>query len=357
MSVQAELLAAIRDNPDDDAVRLVYADYLEENGEPERAEFIRVQVNYDSPSSYGFCSNVLRDRSRELLAEHGRAWAADITGRGVYGIQFCRGFVERVSATAHAFICHGARWVEKAPIRLAQLRGVAGRGHQLAACLHLQGISDLRICDSRFGDKDLAPLAACPHLGRLRSLTVCGRMDDLSYVGATSGARVSHRGLRRLAEASFFPSVLILSITSDGTLGSPAVDALGASGATLGIRRLTLCNGVIDDRGAVSIANGHSYQNLARLWLPGNRITASGLTALAGAVSLPGLRWLNLSGNLIEAVDVEALAACFERKPKLYLELAKCFLPVRVQRELSRRFGSRVWVDHPARPQTVTAIS
>lgn len=37
------LLAAIRDSPDDDAPRLIYADWLEEHGEPERAEFIRVQ--------------------------------------------------------------------------------------------------------------------------------------------------------------------------------------------------------------------------------------------------------------------------------------------------------------------------
>lgn len=37
------LLRTIIDNPEDDAPRLVCADWLEENGEPERAEFIRVQ--------------------------------------------------------------------------------------------------------------------------------------------------------------------------------------------------------------------------------------------------------------------------------------------------------------------------
>jgi len=35
-------LRAIFDAPDDDTPRLVYADFLEENGEPERAEFIRL---------------------------------------------------------------------------------------------------------------------------------------------------------------------------------------------------------------------------------------------------------------------------------------------------------------------------
>src|SRR5262249_16298220 len=138
---------------------------------------------------------------------------------------------------------------------------------------------------------------------------------------------------------------------------SPAVDALGASGTVLSIQHLELCNAGIDDRGAASLAVRHCYRNLALLWLGTNAITASGLTALAGAASLPGLEWLDLSYNPIEPVDVDALAACFERKPKLCLVLSKCFLPVRVQRELSRRFGDRVLVDHPARPQTVTAIS
>jgi uncharacterized protein (TIGR02996 family) len=47
MSEEQALLRAICEDPDDDTVRLVYADWLEERGEPDevaRAEFIRVQV-------------------------------------------------------------------------------------------------------------------------------------------------------------------------------------------------------------------------------------------------------------------------------------------------------------------------
>src|SRR5262249_53512138 len=43
MSDEKALLAAIWANPHEDAARLVYADWLQENGQPERAEFIRVQ--------------------------------------------------------------------------------------------------------------------------------------------------------------------------------------------------------------------------------------------------------------------------------------------------------------------------
>jgi len=37
-------LRAICTDPEDDTVRLVFADWLDENGDPERAEFIRLQV-------------------------------------------------------------------------------------------------------------------------------------------------------------------------------------------------------------------------------------------------------------------------------------------------------------------------
>ena len=44
MSDGDALLRAILAEPDEDTPRLMYADWLQENGEPERAEYIRVQV-------------------------------------------------------------------------------------------------------------------------------------------------------------------------------------------------------------------------------------------------------------------------------------------------------------------------
>ena len=41
---EAGLIAAIRDDVADDAVRLVYADWLDEHGRADQAELIRVQV-------------------------------------------------------------------------------------------------------------------------------------------------------------------------------------------------------------------------------------------------------------------------------------------------------------------------
>src|SRR5579884_1935214 len=41
-------LAAINAAPRDDAPRLIYADWLDEHGDPERAEFIRIQFELEA---------------------------------------------------------------------------------------------------------------------------------------------------------------------------------------------------------------------------------------------------------------------------------------------------------------------
>jgi uncharacterized protein (TIGR02996 family) len=42
MTSDESFLAAIIESPDDDSPRLIYADWLEDHGQPDRAEFIRV---------------------------------------------------------------------------------------------------------------------------------------------------------------------------------------------------------------------------------------------------------------------------------------------------------------------------
>ena len=44
MNLRDAFLAEILAAPDDDAPRMVFADWLEDNGDPQRAEFVRAQV-------------------------------------------------------------------------------------------------------------------------------------------------------------------------------------------------------------------------------------------------------------------------------------------------------------------------
>ena len=74
-----ELLAAIIAHPDEDTPRLVYADWLQENGDPDRAEFIRLHIEWDRRPPYAPPDD---DLKRRLIA----AWeAAGLKGScGIY---------------------------------------------------------------------------------------------------------------------------------------------------------------------------------------------------------------------------------------------------------------------------------
>src|SRR5262245_51645294 len=70
---QAALLAAIRAEPEEDMLRLVFADWLEEQGDP-RAEFIRLQCSLASMAQDDPRWQELERREEELLRQHGETW-------------------------------------------------------------------------------------------------------------------------------------------------------------------------------------------------------------------------------------------------------------------------------------------
>lgn len=157
------LLAAILDDPTDTALRLIYADHLDEQGEADRAEFIRCQIELALPrpeDAFARGSDewrrehstrlieemamamarsetrrqYLRRRERELLLRRNlRAslWPFDALDPNPslvpIGTAFqpdarravaivARGFVERVTCTQALWIAHGAEIVGSQPV-------------------------------------------------------------------------------------------------------------------------------------------------------------------------------------------------------------------------------------------------
>jgi uncharacterized protein (TIGR02996 family) len=107
------LLYAVLAQPQDDAPRLVLSDWLEEQGQQERAEFIRVQIEVAqreadgrdrSECSWGgtcVCrSHALRRRERALLPGRQRELLLELEclARG-FSLTFRRGFVDAVACT------------------------------------------------------------------------------------------------------------------------------------------------------------------------------------------------------------------------------------------------------------------
>ena len=88
-------LKSIIANPDDDLPRLVYADFLDETGDADRGEFIRVQCQLVRTDEHDPQFRELEDREHALLATNERAWFTAPAGLREW--VWRRGFIEDVT--------------------------------------------------------------------------------------------------------------------------------------------------------------------------------------------------------------------------------------------------------------------
>src|SRR5690349_13266405 len=91
MSDEKALLAAIWEDPHDDTPRLVYADWLEENGQAERSEFIRVQCERARLDENDVRQKNLEKRETALWKKHSKTWKAGLP-KPLQSAPFHRGF-------------------------------------------------------------------------------------------------------------------------------------------------------------------------------------------------------------------------------------------------------------------------
>src|SRR5690242_5076711 len=81
MTQEEAFLQAICESPNDDVPRLVYADWLEENGGPDgadRAEFIRVQVERARLPADDPRQAALRQREERMAEGHAYGWRVQL---------------------------------------------------------------------------------------------------------------------------------------------------------------------------------------------------------------------------------------------------------------------------------------
>jgi uncharacterized protein (TIGR02996 family) len=141
VTIPAYLVAAMRANPADDGLRLQVADVFDENGQAERAEFVRVQVELarlldeqekckGTLRAYGMGVPIdpLRTRERELLdalvtddlCRNKTAWAGPAASLVRSGnptpYQFRRGFLESVTCSAADWLAHGDAIYAREPV-------------------------------------------------------------------------------------------------------------------------------------------------------------------------------------------------------------------------------------------------
>ena len=163
----------------------MYADHLDETGDPDRAEFIRLQVALARGEA------AAGGRVREKVLRHAFAdrWLAPLRRPGgplhnhrTHAV-FRRGFVDAVWMPAAWFLAHADRLFAACPV--TELRVIFAdvvEFSRLAGCHHLRRLRALDVCDQRFGAGGVACLIRSPHLPHLRHLLLPG--CNIDHTGA-----------------------------------------------------------------------------------------------------------------------------------------------------------------------------
>jgi uncharacterized protein (TIGR02996 family) len=360
VSREAPLIQAILDDPDDNTIRLVYADWLEEHGDAgdaARGEFIRVQIALTQIDEDDPRCLALYLREQELLEEHQQHWISELPEgmrkRPLAGPVFRRGFVSRVSVTFDAFLTRAEQLYATTPVEhvhISEMHHVA----DLAACPwlarlerldlsqnpvtpehltillqspHLPPLTEVYLGGHQLGADGAERLTRSPRMATVRHLELEGRTDRWGRIN-TDGARalassphlgelrhlliggngIGDAGAAALAESSAFPRLVELAL-NNSDLTADGVGALARSPHRRGLEALNLgLNGAYADDDMMAALREGDWPCLVWLALHSDRVTNEGLTLLAAA-ALPALQSLNLKWNAFDAAGLRSLAA------------------------------------------------
>jgi uncharacterized protein (TIGR02996 family) len=314
MSPQLEaLLCGCKEAPEDNEPRLVLADWLEEHGEADRAEFVRLQLRLapDDPVAAPrpfACPDPdeaeVEGRAWELWRQHRTEWLGPLaeTGldvrfrRGLVSVRVQRGQVERLAGVCE----RPTPWLETLcldPATSPALREVLANDW-LAPFTRLEllrGLSDPGM--------PAELIAAGKAVAHLRALVVAygGPGDWLALVD-----RPDFAGLR---------------LVRVGLMGEP--EAVSPVAVPSALRALAVVPGRLEDERMVELFAGVRYPGITRLALQG-RISAEALRTLASSPLLGRLEWLNLTRSSLDRQGAEALAALPAPLRLRGLNLAEC---------------------------------
>jgi uncharacterized protein (TIGR02996 family) len=272
------LLDEIYANPRDDNPRLIYADWLMDQGDP-RGEFISLQCQRNRLESTDPAFRRMRKRELELLKQAKGAWVGPIQ-QMVDRFEFKRGFVSWVRMSLQKFIKHADELFRAAPLGELELRLGNRRTKDLAKCHQLINITSLRLNKCRMEDKGLEPLTECPYLQNLEEL-------KLTRSGLTDN------GARQLANCQHLAKLQTLDLYSN-RIGAAGADAIANSEVLSELNTLSLASNWIGDAGLSSIANSKTLTKLQKLELYGVDYGIKGAVALLASRRLTSLSNLSL---------------------------------------------------------------
>jgi uncharacterized protein (TIGR02996 family) len=293
------LYQAICAHPDEDTPRLVFADLLDEEGEPDRARFIRTQVELARVADY----DPLAVKCRQFDPDAFRGWAMAHTLPEIppafhwQSYAFRRGFPWLAEVRdPEAALDQLPYLFAAAPVQALEFHDYPPRPDlaALADCPHLARLCRLEFSLTRFGADDLAQLGRSPHAGRLTEL-------EFEHDGIDAG------GLQTLAASPLFAQLEVLELRSNVIPPALLVDALAAAREPGRLRKLSLPANRIPHQDADHLFALPVVRGLSHLDVSDNPLNVDGVTALAQSGAVHGLRVLNLAKTRPGVPGVKAL--------------------------------------------------
>jgi uncharacterized protein (TIGR02996 family) len=305
--VHDAFLRTIIANPEDDAPRLVYADWLDETEERaniDRAEFIRLQCHLEALPADAPERPRLLERERALLNTYAKEWAELFRGIIVMW-SFRRGFIESASVD-----------LGKVGARFSALFGKLVKGTPLREVLFYQP-----------GGEFDCLLPATNLLTRIRSVLLRGRFPATAGPTLRTLFESEHlSGLTRLELEStqrrswFRPRVLCAILQSPGlknltdltlvdyteALQSTVVRTLARSTSLANLKRLCIENTPFDRAGLGCLVHAHYGPNLEALELCGCHLEGGAWNELLAPDVLPNLKRLVLLGTRVNRTILRA---------------------------------------------------
>jgi uncharacterized protein (TIGR02996 family) len=373
------LLAAILANPDDDLPRLVYADWLDENGPAlppaerktagDRAAFIRAQVEAARAEPFSPAARAAQERADRLLTSWNReAWTWHLRGK-LDGAEFVRGFVGVVNVDAARFLETADAIFAAEPVRAIRLarsltettyEGFAAT--QFVAPLEpvfevprLNQVTALDLSRALMTNTlEFNLLVQSPHLAGLRDLSLRGNpvpprwltwfltgtwlpeltaldLSDIPNLGPalTAGFRkADHRRFTRLDLSGVaFNSDDLMRVLQSPCLSQVEELRLGWGGGPLRPGPLTRL-----DMGWIL-----PWGRLRLLDLAGHGLGPEGVREIVRTPDAAKLRWLGLAANGLGPEGVSLLASA-PRLDLFYLDVSRNGLEEKHIAALRKRF-------------------
>ncbi len=305
------LLAQILSHPNDDAPRLVYADALNELGDP-RGELIALQC-MNSPSEES------RHRAGELISLNQSTWVPE-----ALEVQFRRGFVEEVTIDEVEQLPKASAIAAREPVTRLVLKA---QGVRSATSLRwLEQLESLELHDEWATHEDFNSFFDSRSLPRLKAL-------------AFVRTRLTVRTAQMLALVIDVAAPNLRELTLRQAIGAGALAALASRPWFCELSKLDLSNNDLRPEG-ITWLTGLNRPRFKSLVLDGNHLGDAGAFAIARNEKLTKLRALSLARNGIGFTGVDHLLSSPHLRGLTSLDLSDN--PIKRARErLAKRFPNR----------------